>query len=287
MGNTNSRVNISSSGKGNDAIRLNATNSSSGIYMTANGIIQLESASLSGGIQIATNTVNVPVYIGTQNSTTTIYGNLDVRGVTTTIQSTVVTIDDNMIIVNNAPAGTSDGGLAVKRYQSANDAGSGDVVSDSPDHSGTVSSSTSTTIKLSMDAHITDDYYNGWWIKITSGTGSPQVRRIRSYVGSTRTATIYSTSDQTGILGNPKPVEGLDFTTNPDNTSSYALYPCQYVMMIWDEIQDEFAFVCSNKDPSINTNIVHYSDLHINDLIAGDITINTINDIITKSLKII
>lgn len=276
-GNTNSRVNISSSGKGNDAIRLNATNSSSGIYMTANGIIQLESASLSGGIQIATNTVNVPVYIGTQNSTTTIYGNLDVRGVTTTIQSTVVTIDDNMIIVNNAPAGTSDGGLAVKRYQSANDAGSGDVVSDSPDHSGTVSSSTSTTIKLSMDAHITDDYYNGWWIKITSGTGSAQVRRIRSYVGSTRTATIYSTSDQTGILGNPKPVEGLDFTTNPDNTSSYALYPCQYVMMIWDEIQDEFAFVCSNKDPSINTNIVHYSDLHINDLIAGDITINTIN----------
>ena len=277
-GNTNSRVNISSSGKGNDAIRLNATNSASGIYMTANGIIQLESASLSGGIQIATNTVNVPVYIGTQNSTTTIYGNLDVRGVTTTIQSTVVTIDDNMIIVNNAPTGTSDGGLAVKRYQSANDAGLGDVVSDSPDHSGIVfSNSSSTTIKLSMDANSTDDYYNGWWIKITGGTGSAQVRRIRSYVGSTRIATIYSTSDQTGILGNPKPVEGLDFTTNPDNTSSYALYPCQYVMMIWDEIQDEFAFVCSNKDPSINTNIVHYSDLHINDLIAGDITINTIN----------
>jgi len=276
-GNTNSRVNISSSGTGNEAIRLNATNSSSGIYMTANGIIQLESASLSGGIQIATNTANVPVYIGTQNSTTTIYGNLDVRGVTTTIQSTVVTIDDNMIIVNNAPTGTSDGGLAVKRYQSANDSASGDVVSDSPDHSGIVVSSTSTTVKLSMDANNTDDYYNGWWIKITNGTGSAQVRRIRSYVGSTRTATIYSTSDQTGILGNPKPVEGLDFTTNPDNTSSYALYPCQYVMMIWDEIQDEFAFVCSNKDPSINTNIVHYSDLHINDLIAGDITINTIN----------
>ena len=276
-GNTNSRVNISSSGTGNEAIRLNATNSSSGIYMTANGIIQLESASLSGGIQIATNTANVPVYIGTQNSTTTIYGNLDVRGVTTTIQSTVVTIDDNMIIVNNAPTGTSDGGLAVKRYQSANDSASGDVVSDSPDHSGIIVSSTSTTVKLSMDANNTDDYYNGWWIKITNGTGSAQVRRIRSYVGSTRTATIYSTSDQTGILGNPKPVEGLDFTTNPDNTSSYALYPCQYVMMIWDEIQNEFAFVCSNKDPSINTNIVHYSDLHINDLIAGDITINTIN----------
>jgi hypothetical protein len=128
-----------------------------------------------------------------------------------------------------------------------------------------------------MDANIADDYYNGWWIKITSGTGSGQVRRIRSYVGQTRTATIYSTSDQTGILGNPKPVEGLDFTTIPDNTSNYALYPCQYVMMIWDEIQNEFAFVCSNKDPSINTNIVHYSDLHINDLIAGDITINTIN----------
>jgi len=278
-GNTDSRVNISSSGTSNEAIRLNATNADGGIYMTANGTIQLESASLSGGIQIATNTSNVPVYIGTTNSTTTIYGNLDVKGVTTTIQSTVVTIDDNMIIVNNAPTGTSDGGLAIKRYQSANDSASGDVVADSPDHSGLVpgNSNTATTVQLSMSANSTNDYYNGWWIKITSGTGSGQVRRIRSYVGLTHTATIYSTSDQTGILGEPEPVEGLDFTTIPDNTSNYALYPCEYVMMIWDEVQNEFAFVCSNKDPSINTNIIHYSDLHINDLIAGDITINTIN----------
>jgi hypothetical protein len=278
-GNTNSRVNISSSGTSNQAIRLNATNVSGGIYMTANGVIQLESSSLSGGIQIATNTSNVPVYIGTTNSTTTIYGNLDVKGVTTTIESTVVTIDDNMIIVNNAPSGTSDGGLAIKRYQSANNSASGDVVSDSPDHSGQVqsNSNTSTTVQLSMSANNTDDYYNGWWIKLTSGTGAGQVRRIRSYVGSTRIATIYSTTDQTGVLGNPEPIEGLDFLTIPDNTSNYSLYPCEYVMMIWDEVQNEFAFVCSNKDPATTTSIVHYSDLHINDLIAADININTIN----------
>lgn len=278
-GNTNSRVNITSTGKSNDAIRLDATSVSGGIYMTANGKIQLESNDLSNGIQIATNTSSIPVYIGTANSTTTIYGNLDVKGITTTIESTVVTVEDNIMVVNNAPSGTSDGGLAIKRYQSANDSASGDVVLDSADHSGQVQSgsNTVTTVHLSLSASSVNDYYNGWWIKITSGTGANQVRRIRSYNGSTRVATIYSTADQTGILGNPQPIEGLDFTTTPDNTSNYSLYPCEYVMMIWDEINNEFSFVCSNQDPSTNTSIVHYSDLHINDLIAADITVNTIN----------
>jgi hypothetical protein len=278
-GDTNSRVNITSTGTSNEAIRLDATNVSGGIYMTANGKIQLESNDLSNGIQIATNTSSIPVYIGTSNSTTTIYGNLDVKGVTTTIESTVVTVEDNIMVVNNAPSGTSDGGLAIKRYQSANDSASGDVILDSPDHSGQVQSgsNTITTVHLSLGASSVNDYYNGWWIKITSGTGANQVRRIRSYNGATRVATIYSTADQTGILGDPQPIEGLDFTTIPDNTSNYSLYPCEYVMMIWDEINNEFSFVCSNQDPSTNTSIVHYSDLHINDLIAADITVNTIN----------
>jgi hypothetical protein len=69
----------------------------------------------------------------------------------------------------------------------------------------------------------------------------------------------------------------MDFSTIPDNTSSYALYPCEFVMMIWDETQDEFAFVCSNNDPATNTSFVHYSDLHLNNMIANDLTVNNIN----------
>ena len=278
-GNTDSKVNITSSGTNNNAITLNSTNASGGIYLTAGGPVRLESSNLSEGIQIATNTPNTPVYIGTTNSTTTIYGNLDVKGVTSTIESTVVTINDNIIVVNNAPSSTSNGGLAVKRYQSANDSASGDVVIDTPDHSGQIqsNSNTLTSVHLSTTASNVDDYYNGWWIKITSGTGSGQVRRIKSYTGSTRTATIYSTSDQISILGNPTPIEGLDFTTIPDSTSGYSLYPCEYVMMIWDESENEFAFICSSNDPTTNPNLIHYSDLHINNLVASDITVNTIN----------
>ena len=276
-GNTDSKVNIISSGTGLDAINLNSENG--GMYLSANNKIQIESADLINGIQLATSTPNVPVYIGTQNSTTTIYGNLDVKGITSSIESTVVTISDNIIVVNNAPSGTADGGLAVKRYQSANDTGSGDVVNDTYDETGTVQNgyNTVTTVHLSLSASNVDNYYAGWWIKIVSGTGLNGVRRIRSYVGATRIATIYSTSDQNGVLNNPTPVEGMNFSTIPDSTSVYNLYQCEFVMMIWDEQMNEFAFVCSNQNPSQLTTIAHYSDIHANNIIGNALTINSIN----------
>lgn len=274
-GNTNSKVNILSTGTGSGAITLETTTNSGGIYIHGQNSVQIDSNS---SVQIATNIANTPVYIGTPNSTTTVYGNLDVKGVTTTVESTVVTINDNVIVVNNAPSGTSNGGLAVKRYQSANDGGFGDVVSDTPDESGTVQNggNSSTTIHLSASSNIDDNYYAGWWVKIIGGTGKDQVRRIKSYSGSTKIATLYTTIDQT-VLGNPIPIEGMDFSTIPDDTSSYSLYPCEFVMMIWDETRDEFAFVCSSLDPATATSFSHYSDLHINNLVANNITINNIN----------
>lgn len=276
-GNTNSKVNISSSGTGSDAINLTTSNTGGGVYINAEGKVQIESQNQIDGVQIATNTANIPVYIGTSNSTTTIYGNLDVKGTTTTVESTVVTINDNIIIVNNAPSGTANGGFAVKRYQYANDSAQGDVVADTPDESGTIQNggNTITTAHLDITANSTNNYYAGWWIKITDGQGKDQVRRIKSYVGSTKIATIYNTADQTGILGNPTPIEGMDFSTILNNTSTYSLYPCEFVMMIWDESVNEFALVCNPDDnPS---SAVHYSDLHINNLVSNAITTNTIN----------
>jgi hypothetical protein len=276
-GNTNSKVNISSSGTGPNAINLSTSNPAGGIYLDSSGKVQIESQDVINGVQISTNTSNIPVYIGTPNSTCTIYGNLDVKGTTTSVESTVVTINDNIIVVNNAPSGTANGGIAVKRYQSANDSSYGDVVADTPDESGTVQngSNTLTTVHLDITANNTNDYYAGWWIKVTDGQGKDQVRRIKSYIGSTKVATIYSTADQTGVLGNPTPVEGLDFSTILDNTSTYSLYPCEFVMMIWDEAVNEFSLTCS---PSNNpSSAVHYSDLHINNLVANGITTNTIN----------
>lgn len=276
-GNTNSKVNISSSGTGTNAINLSTSNTGGGIYVNSAGQVQIESGDQINGIKMATNTPNIPVFIGTPNSTTTIYGNLDVKGTTTTIQSNIVTIDDNIIIVNNAPSGTANGGVAVKRYQYANDGAFGDVVMDTPDEIGMVQngSNTITTVHLSIAANNIDNYYAGWWIKITNGQGKDQVRRIKSYVGSTKVATIYSTSDQITLLANPTPVEGMDFSTILNDTSEYALYPCEFVMMIWDEAANEFSLVCNPTDNADTA--VHYSDLHINNLIANGITTNTIN----------
>ncbi len=284
-GNTNSKVNIASSGTSNQAININAQNG--GVFVNANNKVQLESADMINGIQIATATPNVPVFIGTSDSTTTIYGNLDVKGVTSSIESTVVTISDNIIVVNNAPSSTADGGLAIKRYQSANNTGSGDVVNDLFENTGSIQngSNTTTTIHFDLLASDVDNYYAGWWVKITGGTGQNQVRRIRSYVGATRVATIYSTDDQIGILNNPTPIEGMDFSTIPDSSSIYELYECHFVMMIWDESLNEFSFVCSNRNPSEHTSIAHYSDIHANNITGNALTINSINggaaDIIT------
>lgn len=279
-GNTNSKVIIDSDGTALDAILLQTTNSG-GVYVNSENTLQLESTT---DIRIGTNN-DVPVYIGTNNSTTIVNGDLIVQGETTTVNTNVLTVEDNIITVNSAPAGTSDGGMAIKRWQPVNNGGTGDVVNDTPEFSGTVgvSGNTLTTVNLGLNASNVTDYYNGWWIKITGGTGESQVRKIKSYNGNTRIATIYDDIDQNGILGSPSPKEGEEFTTILDNTSTYSLYPCHYVMSIWDESNDEFAFVCSTSSVVENggqwdPNTSHYSNLHLNDLTANAIFASTIND---------
>lgn len=276
-GNTNSKVIIESSGTGSQAIKLE-TNNSGGIYINSMDTISIQSNNFSNGINIGTNNA-VPINIGNNLSTVNINGNLNVRGNTSTIDQVNLTIDDNIIVLNNSPFNTANSGVAVKRYQYANDSALGDVVSDTSEESGTVinSSNTSTVIHLDSSSNANNDYYKGWWIKITAGTGMDQVRKIKTYNGSSKLATIYSTADQ--ITLNTQPVEGMDLLTILDDTSTYNLYPCQYTEMLWDESLKEFSFVCSATNPNDNSDpiISHYSNLHINNLLANDVVVNTIN----------
>jgi hypothetical protein len=284
-GTTASQILIQSQGTGNDAIRLQTTSASGGIYAFANGRIDIQTTDTTNGINIGTINSGV-VNIGKTGTTTTIFGSLDVQGPVTTVQSQTLTVEDNVIFVNNGPTATSDGGFAVKRWQSANDAGTGTVVNPPANPPGyetaTAQAGNATTITLAVAANASNDFYNGWWLRITSGTGSGQVRRIKAYNGTTKVASIYTTADQTGVLGNPTPTEGLDFSTSPDNTSVYALYPTAFVMNIWDESEEEFAFVYANLDSeqqiTFNGN---YADLHIRNLTADSITANTINNTTT------
>jgi hypothetical protein len=230
-GGTDSKVVISSTGKTNDAIKLQTTNGTGGILVDSVGPIGVQTTDTVNGIHIGTSTP-VPITLGTNTSVTTILGDLYVRGNTSSVDLQVVTVDDNIMTLNNAPYGTSDGGFAIKRYQLANDSGLGDVVIDTAEETGSIQNTgnTVTTATLDSGASNINGYYSGWWIKITTGTGADQVRKIKSYDGTSKLVTIYSSADQTGMLSNPQPIEGLDFITILDNTSTYSLYPCHYAV---------------------------------------------------------
>jgi hypothetical protein len=278
-------VSIKSDAASASAMLIHSYGANGGIDVNAVGRVSVQSSDVSNGINIGTlNTV--PVRIGTSTSVTTVYGDLNVMGTTTTIETIVTQIKDNIIELNNAPAGSANAGVAMKRYQYANDTGSGDVVSDTPEITDTAQGGTTTSITLSASDTKADDYYNGYWVKITSGTGLNEVRRIKSYDSTTKIATIYTTVDQTTTLHSPTPVQGLDFTTAPDSSSVYGLYPCQYIITQWNESTKQYEIICSNYTVEDNLNnstppIAHYVDMRIHDLIANDITANnlTVNTI--------
>lgn len=71
-------------------------------------------------------------------------------------------------------------------------------------YTGTAQAGAAGTITLAAGESATDDFYNGMLVRITSGTGSGQVRRITDYVGASKVATVDS-----------------NWTTTPDNTSVY------------------------------------------------------------------
>ena len=281
-GNTNSKINLLSTGKLFDAIRIETVFNTGGILISANGLLTLSS---NNTVNIATNIPGIPVNIGSSNSVTTINGDLNVKGTSTTINSVSLTIDDNITLLNNAPSGSFDAGLAIKRYQTPNDTGSGDVVIDTPEETGTIlnGSNTSSTIHLSSGSSSVDDYYKDWWIRVFSGTGSLQVRKIKSYNGSTKIATIYITGELTNVIPN----EGLTLSVILDTTSQYYLYNCSYVMNIWDETANEFAFVCSKNNPTDKVTINHYSNLHVKQLICDSIVNNTNNGLTADSFVLI
>jgi hypothetical protein len=168
---------------------------------------------------------------------TTILGNLTVNGQTTTINTVNTTLKDNVFVLNSGPLGTNDSGFLIERYQQDNNSGLGDVVRDSfpaqfviPDQSGL----TATQIKLTNTASPINDYYKGWWIKITSGFSSNQVRRITSYNGETKIASISSNW----------------LTQNPSVGDLVYLYNKPFVGLIYNEINDRFEFGSSAINPT-------------------------------------
>jgi hypothetical protein len=166
-------------------------------------------------------------------------GNVSIMGTTTSINSTEVILEDNVLLLNSGPSGSYDSGIFIQRYQNENDSSLGDIIADAPYQQDTIplqSGLTSSQIKLSASASNHDDYYIGWWIEVNSGFGANQVRKITGYTGSTRIVTI-----------------NTEWTTSPTNGDHISLYNKPYVGMIYNEIHDRFEFGSNVKDLNIKT----------------------------------
>lgn len=281
--NGSTRVNITSSAgnfviTGNTASTITATAgllSMSGLGVTINGNtagVNVLCSNIVDGVNIATVTAAVPVNIGSSSSTVTVPGelvvggNLVVNGDTLTINSTIVSIEDIAFIVNNMPTGISDGGFLIRRFQQPNGTASGQVVGDTPKIESTFGSGSSLpgTLVLNASASSVDGYYSGWWIEITSGAGINQVRRIDTYTGQTRTATLYTTSNNN--VNN----DGLDLVTAPVSGDSYQLFDIPYAGIYYAASGREFRFagVPFDQSSGVFGTPTSYLNLHCNSFVT-------------------
>jgi trimeric autotransporter adhesin len=191
-------------------------------------------------------------------------GDLTVSGNVTYVSTTNLIVEDNKIFINSPPSTMGwDSGLNISRFQNIGDTGdaTGDVVQDTPFETGNALGGTVSTLEIANSVGTSDtEYYDGWYVKIISGTNAGEVREVDSFNG-TDTLTLTT-----------------DFGSAIDVTSVYGLYPCKNIFMHWDESANKVVFSCTgNVDPTDNANIAPFIDsmgnrLDLVDLCVGDIT---------------
>ena len=235
-----------------------------GINDTADAISSTNGGSLTtaGGMAIAKK-----LFVGTDalvGGNLTVTGNLTISGTTTTVNTTSTLIKDNTLTLNSGPAGTGyDSGVLIQRFQDENNAGTGDVVNDIAEETYAISSATSTTATLPSGANITADYYKDWYIKITSGAGNNQVRKVIGYTGSTTRVLTLNTS----------------FATTPSASDTINLYNKPISTILWQESNKQFITAFTSTDVSAGAlSIIDYADLRTNSLIANRIRVGDSTD---------
>jgi hypothetical protein len=176
-------------------------------------------------------------------------------------------VSDNLPVIgynNTNTTSSRDVGLLYARYQVANDSGLGDIVGDSATEINSLPSQVSaspTQLILSGLANGTNDYYNGWWVKVTSGASNNQTRRIIAYNGSLKVATL----------------ETAWTTQNPSATDNVSLYNTNYSTLYYKESSDKFIFGYTTSDPGYNSNIVlsRTASIEVNRITVTDTTAST------------
>jgi hypothetical protein len=162
-------------------------------------------------------------------------GNLTVYGTQTQFVSQTVNVYDNLIVVNSSPITNRDAGILFQRYQIENDSGLGTIVNDDiPILSDTILSSTSNTSILNTTASSLDDEYVNYFIKITSGDGTNQIRKITNYIGSSKTITV-----------------NTPWTIQPTVGTTFNLYNKIYASQYYKTDSNTFNLAYTANDPDI------------------------------------
>lgn len=180
-------------------------------------------------------------------------GDLTVNGTTTTVNSTVVTIVDNVVFVNSGPSGSKNAGYASERYQAANQAGTGDVVGDTAALVVTLADIGDQTGQDSTHVYLeggssTDSYYVGMWIKTAIDNN---VRKITAYNGTSKIATVATA-----------------WTDQPASNAAVSIYtPFQALM--FNETDNRFVFA-RTAGPAVSEAILDHMDLTVGTLRADD-----------------
>jgi hypothetical protein len=195
----------------------------------------IDCAYILGNVQLRWLTVNTKGLTVFEDAT--ILGNLTVLGNTVKIQTETLIVSDNKIVLNgNAMVAGKDGGFCITRNQDENESGAGDVVNGTPFESGVLAAGSSTIVKLNPPVTRADNFYNEYWIRITSGPAIDEIRKIVSYNGTTNNATVNA------------------FVATPTMGNTYELFSAKYVVLYWNELSDKWIFAASphgNSDPSV------------------------------------
>lgn len=186
-----------------------------------------------------------------------------------TVEGLNLKIADNLPIIGYNNINTTnerDIGTLYQRYQIANDQGLGDIVfndtnpssSDSlPNQNGVV---TLDQLKLSNLSSSVDNYYNGMWIKIMSGTNTNQVRKVIAYNGLQRVIKL-----------------ATPFTLQlPNSGDTINFYNNGFVANFFDTRNNTFALGYTTMDPGNNyLSITNDANLRIKSLLSTDTTSST------------
>lgn len=177
----------------------------------------------------------------------------------TVLKSSNTMLADNIVLANGFPSVTGlDVGFAFSMYQPASATLTGDVVTNGATlgySQYTVTSGTTTTIVLpstALTAFPTAISMQDAYIALQSGTGSGQVRRVKSWNISTYTITIYGTADIAAQNPVAVPQYAADMTTAPDNTTVVRIYTQGYAELIYSNTLNRFRFGYASPNPTNN-----------------------------------